>query len=94
MPPEVHALEANVALGVEVERFLAGPIGQMFAQRCESDRLAALEALAYVDLTDAAAGRALQNQIKVIDAVQQYLADGFTNAQAALARLEQLETGD
>lgn len=92
--PEVRSLEAHVSLGVQVEAFLEGPIGKMFVKRVEAERSAALERLAGVDPDDSRAVRAIQTEIRVIDTVQQYLADTLTAAEASLARLEQFDHGD
>lgn len=92
--PEVRALEANVSLGVDVEAWLQSPIGMMVIRRCEEERSAALEALADADPEDPKAIRALQMRVRVVDTVQQYMADAIASAQSSLARLEQLEQGD
>lgn len=92
--PEVRELEAQVSLAIQVEAFTGSAIGQMFVKRVESERAAALERLADADAEDPKAIRAIQNEIRVIDTVQQYLADTLIAAKASLARLEQFDQGD
>lgn len=92
--PEVRALEASVTLGIDVEAWLQSPVGLMVIRRCEEERAAALEALADADPEDPKAIRAIQTRVRVVDSIQQYMADAIAEAQSSLARLEQLEQGD
>lgn len=91
---ELEDLDAAVNLGVHVEAFLSGPIGQYIAQRCETERAQLLETLAEVDPEDASAVRAAQSGIRVIDQIQQWLADALIAAQAAHDRIQQMAQED
>lgn len=76
-----------VALGMDVENFLQGPIGRHLLARAEEARVSALEALARCDPENAASVRAYQNQVAVVDMVQQWLADAITEARNAEQQL-------
>lgn len=92
--PEVLELEGQVALGIEVERFLEGPIGRHIVVRAESERAEALEALYQSDPENAPAVRAAQNRVAVVDMIQQWLAEAIIAAHAANSRLDQLDQED
>lgn len=76
-----------VALGMDVENFLQGPIGRHLLARAEEQRKEALEALKDADPENAKAIRVWQHKIGVIDAVQQWLADAITEARNAEQQL-------
>lgn len=73
-----HAVLREVALGMDVQAFLQGPIGRYLIGRAEETRASALEALVHCDPENAASVRAYQNQVAVVDMVQQWLADAIT----------------
>jgi hypothetical protein len=89
---EYAELEGQLELGAAVETFLGGQIGRYLIQRAETERAEALEALKDVNPEDAAAVRALQNRVRVVDTVQQWLADTISQAAAAFARLERMDS--
>lgn len=91
---ELASLTAAEAIGVEVERFLTGPVGRAMVERWEEERAAALERLATVDPEDPRAIRAVQNEIAVVDRLQQTLSDMLTQARVAIARLDAFSQED
>jgi hypothetical protein len=92
--PEIRALVADEAIGIEVERFLSGPAGKALIERLEVERASALEALTSVDPENARAVRSAQNDVALIDMVQQYLADLHATARQATERLFQIDQTD
>ena len=78
-----------VALGMDVEHFLNGPIGCYLIERAEAARSSALDALAHCDPENAASVRTFQNQVQVVDMLQQWLADAITEAQNAEQQLHE-----
>jgi hypothetical protein len=76
-----------VALGMDVEAFLQGPLGRYLVQRAETERTAALELLAKIDAEDAKAIRHCQQRIAVVDSIQQWLADAITEGRNAEQQL-------
>lgn len=91
---ELATLTADEAIGVEVERFITGPVGRAMVEKWEAERAAALERLATIDPEDARAIRAAQNEVAVIDRIQQTLSDMLTQARVAIARLDALSSED
>lgn len=77
----------EVALGLDVEAFLQGPVGRYLINRAETERAVALEALKDVDAEDAKAIRNYQHQIGIIDAIQQWLADAIADGRNAEQQL-------
>jgi hypothetical protein len=94
MSPEVRALVADEAIGIEVERFLSSSAGKALIGRLEAERADALEKLAGVDAESPKAIRAVQNQIAVIDMMMQYMADLHAMARQASERLLQIDQTD
>lgn len=72
------------AIGVEAEYFITNTrLGRYLIERAHSMRVAALEALATVDPTDAKAVREYQNAAKVTDLFVQWLDEAIASGQAA-----------
>lgn len=84
-----------VALGIEAERFLTSPLGRYFITRAEHQREEALANLIGADPHKADLVQRLQNEVRLVDMVQQWIADAITEGQAQEKALidEQLEGG-
>jgi len=86
---------AVVGIGIEAERFITSPLGRYIVNRAEQERERALEALVKADPHEVAQVQQLQNAVKVIDAVQQWIADAITEGAAMEQSLvaEDVEAG-
>lgn len=79
----------RVALGMDIEHFLQGPVGLYIVGRAEQQRAEALDKLAEADPEDPKAIRSIQNQIAIIDSIQQWIADALTDAEQAEKQLHE-----
>jgi hypothetical protein len=87
---EVQQLEATVALGLQVEGFLSGPIGAYLVGKAEEEIEAALQELKTVTPTDVPRIVTLQNVIHRAESVQYWLAEAV---QEGLNAQQELVTG-
>lgn len=88
IPPEDQAV---VQLGIDVEHFLNSNLGRYVIKRAESQRDEAVSQLVDADAGDTALVRRMQNEVRLIDMFQQFLADAFTEGEAMEARLKDAE---
>ena len=91
-----HKIPADIrqaiAMGMDAARFLDSSVGRYLVMRSEQKVMEALEGMKTVDPEDARAVRALQNEIKVGEAVQYWIAEaineGFNAEQAFVSQQE------
>ncbi len=88
-----HTL-ATARFGVEVEAFLAGPIGKFVKEAADKQALDAMLALAEIEPGETEKIRALQNEIKVARSVMDWLSAAVQRGHVALRSLEAKETTD
>jgi len=89
---DLEMLKRDARFGLEVESFLASPVGRYLCQRAEEEVTAALQELKTVDPTDALTVRALQNKVWRGEQIQYWLGEAVTagrNAQDELIELSQ-----
>lgn len=84
-----------VALGISAENFVGSPLGRYIVLRAEKEREAALEELVAADPHATTVVQNLQNRVRVIDMVQQWIADAIVEGQAQERALvnESIEAG-
>jgi len=76
-------------LGVEVERFIDGAVGQYLLDRAAQQQEDALDALASVDPEDPKAIRSLQAKYQIALSFGEWLRDAVIDARNAHERLQQ-----
>lgn len=83
MSADTNQLKQQIDFGFQVEAFLRSEIGQYLVKRAEDQISAAVEQLKVADPEDAKAVRAIQNEIKVAESLQYWLADAITAGENA-----------
>lgn len=81
--PEAQSLLQEVKLGIDALRFLESDLGGYIAERCISDRAAALEELADVDPFDYKAVSEAQTAVKLPTLLMQYINDAVQSGEQA-----------
>lgn len=87
MSDDTNQLKQQIDFGFQVQAFLQSEVGQHLIHRAESQIAAALEQLKVVDPEDARAIRAIQNEIRVAEDIQYWLAEAITTGQVAEQQL-------
>jgi hypothetical protein len=84
-----------VSLGIEAEHFALSSLGRHITARAEREREEALKQLIKADPHDVNAVQRLQNEVRVIDKVQQWIADAIMDGQAVEKAMveEEVEAG-
>lgn len=80
---DTNQLKQQIDFGFQAEAFLRSEIGQYLVSRAEDDIANAVESLKTADPEDAHSIRAIQNQIKVAETIQYWLADAITAGENA-----------
>lgn len=80
-----------VETGIDAEAFVQSALGRYIVKRSEEERERAVTALIEADASDVNKVRALQLDIRVIDAAQQYIADAISEGQAMAEALVEEE---
>jgi microcompartment protein CcmL/EutN len=89
-----EALTAAMKLGAEAEAFIVSPLGKFLIQRAEDQIETAVEALKRCDPDDAKAIRAVQNEIRIAEDVQYWLAEAVQAGHNAISALEMMDAPD
>ncbi len=71
-----------VALGIEAEHFLGTALGRHIIARAEAHRDKAVIALIEADPNDPRTVQRCQNEIRLVDMLQQWIADAITEGEA------------
>ena len=79
-------------LGTEAEAFLQGPLGKHLIEKAERQIEAGYQALAAADPFDTARIVAIQSQIRVAQAVPQWMVEAINEGQNALAQIHERES--
>ena len=93
MKQEFDPLEETAILGKEAENFLASDIGKYLLARAEEEARTANAHLKSVFPMRWWKIMELQNQIKVAESIQRWLADAISDGAAALRTLEGEQDG-
>ena len=83
MTTDNNDLKQQIDLGFQVQAFLGSELGQYLIHRAEACIESAVERLKVADPEDSKTLRAIQNEIRVAESVQYWLADAITAGQNA-----------
>lgn len=80
---DLQQIRNQIAFGMDVKAFMAGPIGQYLAGRANHDVDVALDAMRTVDPEDPEAIRKLQNDIKCAENFLLWMGEAVTEGENA-----------
>lgn len=85
-------MEHEITTALIVDQFLESEIGHYIVQRAEVARAQALEDLVRCNPDDPVSVRRAQNEVRIIDQIQQWLADALRAGASASESMRQMDT--